>query len=284
VREAGLSVAEALRQATAALAASSDTPRRDAEWLMAHALGVSRGELLLRHLRAPAPAGFAALVARRLGHEPLAYITGDTEFYGLALAVSPAVLIPRADSETLIDAARAAFAARGRAPARILDLGTGSGCLLLAALSVWPAGGLGVERSGAARAVARANAAALGLAARAEIRAGDWTRADWAEGLGRFDLILANPPYVEDAAVLAADVRDHEPAEALFAGADGLDDYHRLIPTLPGLLAPGGVALVEIGHTQAEAVGAIAAAAGLAARLHHDLGSRARALELALAP
>ena len=111
------------------------------------------------------------------------------------------------------------------------------------------------------------------------MRVADWHRSGWSEGLGRFDLILANPPYVEAAAELAPSVREHEPAGALFAGADGLDDYRVLVPQLPGLLAESGVALVEIGATQGPAVTALAEAAGLSARLHHDLAGRPRVLE-----
>ena len=271
-------VADALRDAAAALAEVSDSARLDAELLMAAALGVSRGEMLLRHMRGEVPAGFAAMCARRVRHEPVAYILGEAEFYGLELEVSPAVLIPRDDSETLIEAARGARIT----PGRILDLGTGSGCLLLAALSVWPdAEGLGVERSAPARAVAQRNVERH--APPAQIIDGDWTREGWADGLGRFDLVLANPPYVEQDAALAPQVRGFEPASALFAGAEGLDDYRVLIPQLPGLLTPAGVALVEIGHEQSEAVSAIARAAGLGVRLHRDLGGRARALELARA-
>lgn len=274
-------VRDALRAAAARLTATSDTARLDAEVLMAHALGVERAALLLRHMADPEPAGFAALVERRLGHEPVAYIIGTQEFYGLPFAVSPAVLIPRGDSETLIEAARTAFVARGVPPARLLDLGTGSGALLLAALSLYPqAQGLGLDRSAAALTVAESNAVSLGLAARAAWRLADWKQADWDAGLGRFDLVLANPPYVESDARLAPSVAAHEPHGALFAGPEGLDDYRRLIPRLPGLLAPHGVALVEIGWTQAGAVSALAAAAGLAAKVHHDLGNRPRALEL----
>ncbi len=270
-------IAAALRAAADRLATGSDTARLDAEVLMAHALGVSRSDVLLRHMRDPVPAGFAALVERRASHEPVAYITGHQEFFGLPFAVSPAVLIPRGDSEVLVETA---LAARPDAR-RLLDCGTGSGALLLAALAQLPAAtGVGIDRSDAALAVARRNAAALGLADRAELRVADWTQSHWADNLGQFDLILANPPYVEDAADLAAAVRDHEPAGALFAGPDGLDDYRVLVPQLPALLAPGGTACVEIGHRQAEAVGAIAAAAGLAATLHRDLGGRPRVLEL----
>lgn len=270
-------VAAALRAAAQRLEATSDTARLDAEVLMAHALDVTRSDLLLRHMRDPAPAGFAALVERRAGHEPVAYITGRQEFFGLPFAVSPAVLIPRGDSEVLVETA---LAVRPEAR-RVLDCGTGSGALLLAVLAGLPgAQGIGTDRSAAALAVAQANAASLDLAARTEFRLSDWTQPGWADDLGCFDLILANPPYVEDAAELAPSVRAHEPAGALFAGPDGLDDYRVLVPQMPGLLAPGGVALVEIGHRQAEQVSTIAAAAGMAATLHRDLGGRPRVLEL----
>ncbi|MFM5952857.1 MAG: peptide chain release factor N(5)-glutamine methyltransferase [Novosphingobium sp.] len=270
-------VAQAIRAATEVLGARTDTARLDAELLMAHCLGVSRSDLFLRRMQDAAPPGFADLVARRAAQEPVAHILGHAEFWGLDLEVSDAVLVPRADSETLIDAARTAFA--DRPPGRILDLGTGSGCLLLAALSEWPqAVGLGIDRSNAALAVATRNARRLAL--QAEMLRADWTLPDWAAGLGRFDLILANPPYVEDAAELDPTVRDFEPSSALFAGPEGLDDYRVLVPQLPALLNPGGIALVEIGHTQADPVGAIACAAGFAVTLHRDLGERPRALEL----
>lgn len=274
---AGQTVAEAIRAATELLGPRTDTARLDAELLMAHVLGVSRSELFLYRMRDPAPAEFAPLVARRAANEPVAYIVGHTEFWGLTFEVSGAVLVPRSDSETLIEAARTAL--ESRPPLRILDLGTGSGCLLLAALSEWPgAEGIGIDRSADALAVATRNARRLGL--QAELLRADWSMPGWAAGLGQFDLILANPPYVEDNAALDPDVRDHEPAGALFAGPDGLDDYRLLVPQLPGLLAPGGVAMVEIGYRQAEAVGAIAASAGLDWVLHKDLGERPRALEL----
>ncbi|MBX9797648.1 peptide chain release factor N(5)-glutamine methyltransferase [Sphingomonas sp.] len=266
-------VRAALAAAATALAATSDTPRLDAELLMAHALGCTREDMLLRRLAAPAPAGFAALLARRLAHEPVAYITGCRAFWTIELIVGPGVLVPRADSETLIEAAVDHF--RARSPARLLDLGTGPGTLLLAALAEWPAAeGLGIDASDTALGYAERNAAALGLAGRATFR-----RGDWAAGVtGRFDLILANPPYIGTAEPLPAEVAGHEPARALYAGEDGLDAYRALIPRLPALLAPGGVAVLEIGHKQAAPVTALLAGQGLAATLRHDLGGRPRAL------
>lgn len=270
-------VAQAIRAATELLGAGTDSARLDAELLMAHALGVSRSEMILRWMGDAVPESFAGLIARRAAHEPVAYIRGRQEFFGLDFAVTPDVLIPRADSETLVEAA---IAARPDA-VRVLDCGTGSGALLLAVLNELPgAAGLGIDRSAAALEVARHNARALGLAGRCDLRLADWMQPGWAGGLGRFDLILANPPYVETDADLACGVRDYEPAGALFAGPDGLDDYRVLIPQLPALLAPQGAALVEIGASQGEAVGEIAAAAGFAHVLHEDLGGRPRVLEL----
>lgn len=270
-------IAHVLRSAAAALTATSDTARLDAELLMAHALGVSRSELLLRHMNAAVPQAVQSLIARRLNHEPVAYILGHQEFHGLEFLVNPDVLIPRGDSEVLVEAALAA-----RPEARtVLDCGTGSGALLLAVLAELPeAQGIGIDRSLGALAVAASNAARLGLAQRARMLRADWGAPGWAGPLGRFDLILANPPYVETEAQLAPSVRLHEPADALFAGTEGLDAYRILIPQLPGLLAAGGVALIEIGATQAEAVSAIAEASGFAVTVHHDLAGRPRALEL----
>jgi len=269
-------VADALRAAAQRLAATSDTARLDAEVLMTHALGTSRSDLLLRHMRDPAPDGFVALVDRRAAQEPVAYITGAQEFFGLPFSVDARVLIPRGDSEVLVETA---LAERPGAR-RVLDCGTGSGALLLAVLAHLPeATGVGIDASAGALAVAAANARTLGLAERARMVAADWRVPRWAEGLGGpFDLILANPPYVEDDADLAPSVRAYEPASALFAGPAGLDDYRVLIPCLPSLLAADGVALVEIGHTQAEAVRALGAAEGMASRLVHDLGNRPRVI------
>jgi len=273
-----MTVAEAIRAASIDLAAESDTARLDAEVLMAHALGVSRSELLLRHMNAPSPPEFSALIERRLSHEPVAQITGSQPFFGLDFLITSEVLIPRGDSEVLVELALSLRPAARR----VLDCGTGSGALLLAVLANLPsASGIGIDRSLGAMAVAAANVARLGLGDRATIIHADWDSAGWSEGLaGPFDLILANPPYVEDHAELAPSVRQHEPAGALFAGPDGLDAYRALIPQLPAILAPGGLALVEIGSEQAGQVSAIALACGLLATLHHDLAGRPRVLEL----
>ncbi len=240
---------------------------------MAHAMGLSREELLLRYLDAPASAAFDTLLTRRLTHEPVAYITGTRAFWTIELMVGPGVLVPRADSETLIEAAVAHFGKQG--PARVLDLGTGPGTLLLAALAQWPqATGLGIDGSLVALDYASRNAVALSLSSRAVFRQGDW-----AQGvIERFDLVLANPPYIATHEALPTEVCGHEPAAALFAGEDGLDDYRAIIPALPRLVAPGGIAVLEIGHTQADEVAALVTAAGLRSTCRNDLGNRPRAL------
>jgi release factor glutamine methyltransferase len=271
-------VAQALRDAAQRLAGVSDTPRLDAELLLAHALGVERQVLLLDPARYAVPDMFDALIERRRAHEPLAYIVGYRDFWTIRLRVGPGVLIPRPDSETLIEAAVQHFGESG--PRRVLDLGTGPGTLLLAALAEWPAAtGLGVDASEAALALARANAEVLDLTERTAFRTGDW-----ADGVdGPFDLILCNPPYIADSEALMPDVADFEPAGALFAGADVLRDYRRIIPDLGRLLAPGGIAILEIGHRQRISVSQLAEAAGFAVICKRDLGGRDRALLLTCA-
>lgn len=270
-------VAEAIRQAAILLGPVSDTGRLDAELLMAHAFGASRSDLLLRHMQAEAPEGFTALVARRERHEPVAYILGRKEFYGREFLVAPGVLIPRMDSETTVAAALSAVPT----PRRVLDCGVGSGALLLTVLAeVSGATGVGIDRADEPLEIASANAARLGLSGRAEVRRADWNQPGWADGLGEYDLILANPPYVEADAPIAPAVRDWEPEGALFAGREGLDDYRVLVPQLPNLLTKGGAAVLEIGAAQADQVAGIAELAGFSCELHLDLGGRARALVL----
>jgi release factor glutamine methyltransferase len=274
-------IPDKLRAATASLSGISDTARLDAELLMAHALGLERSEMILRMRDLVAPESYDQLIARRLSHEPVAYITGTQSFWDLELRVTPDVLIPRADSETLIEAAQDAFSGR-EAPRNILDLGTGSGALLLAALSLFPdAKGYGIDASDAALAVAKDNARRLGLSDRAAFAKLDWSVADWIDQLqSPFDLILCNPPYIERNAVLSPMVMQHEPHAALFAGDDGLNDYRILLPYIPALLAPDGVAVFEIGYNQGTSVPILAQEVGLNSALRHDLAGNPRCLTL----
>jgi release factor glutamine methyltransferase len=242
---------------------------------MAHALGVERESLLLAAKDREAPPAFASLLARREAGEPVAYITGRRGFWTIELAVGPGVLVPRPDSETLIEAALAHFGADG--PKRILDLGTGPGTLLLAALDQWPgATGLGVDSSDAALDYARRNAGRLGLSGRAAFRKGDW-----AQGIEeRFDLILCNPPYVETGAELPRDVVDWEPPEALYAAEDGLSEYRRLALAIPQLLAPGGLACLELGAGRRDDVARLFEGTGLTLSSRLDLRNIERCLKL----
>lgn len=270
-------IAKILRTAATRLEPISGTPRLDAELLLAHALGIGRNDLLMRQRDLSVPPGFEALLARRLKGEPIAYITGFRDFWTISLAVTPDVLIPRPDTETLIEAAIEHFGSR--APGRILDLGTGSGALLLAALSQWPqAQGVGVDISPAALAVAQGNADRLGLAPRADFRLGNW--AERVEG--PFDLILINPPYIARDVTLSGDVL-HEPEGALFAGSEGLDDYRRIAPMLPRLLGQGGMAAIEIGYDQRLSVSVLLEDQGLGVVVHRDLAGHDRCLVAALA-
>ena len=256
--------------------AGIEAPRREARLLAAHALGVSATALLDARQEID-PTLLDAAIARRAAREPLAFITGRRGFWTLDLAVSPDTLVPRADSEALIEAALAAFPDRS-AVCRILDLGTGTGCLLLAALAEFPlAFGVGVDLSPAAAALASRNSVACGQLARGAFLAGDWA----ASLVGRFDLILCNPPYIKSAAIagLMPEVGGYEPRRALDGGAGGLDAYRRLMPALPPLLSPAGVAIFEVGEGQESDVVRLAAQAGLThVTSRADLGGIARAL------
>jgi release factor glutamine methyltransferase len=270
-----VTIRASLAEAFVRLGPYSDTARLDAELLMGHALGISREELLLSHLEDDPPPAFATLLARREAGEPVAYITGWRAFWTIEIEVGPGVLVPRPDSETLIEAAVARFGDAG--PSRILDLGTGPGTLLLAALDQWPrATGLGVDASEGALAFARRNADRLGLCARAGFALGDW-----GEGLdGRFDLILCNPPYVESGAGLPRDVAGWEPPEALFGGDDGLSEYRRLASRIGRLLAPGGLCCLEMGTGQRDAVAALFARRAFTISSRKDLNGIERCLLL----
>ncbi|SDF93270.1 peptide chain release factor N(5)-glutamine methyltransferase [Thalassobaculum litoreum] len=257
-------IREALKAAAAELSrAGIEGGRLDARLLLGHVLGRE----VWPHEEVPlddaALARYRSLVARRIAREPVSKIIGRRSFWTLDLAVTSDTLDPRPDSETVIEAALDSF--RGRAPPRrILDLGTGTGCLLLAALSEFPdATGIGIDRSPAAAEVARRNAGATGLAGRVEIRCQDW---DEIAEEGRFELILSNPPYIAEAEVptLAEEVRDHDPIGALAAGPDGLDAYRALAPVLARMLAADGLAVLELGIGQGDAVAAIMVGAGLA--------------------
>lgn len=240
--------------------AGVDAPRLDARLLLAHATGWTQSALLREPGRTVDPRAYQALLDRRMAREPVALILGWQEFWSLRFRVSPTTLIPRADSETLIEAALGARPERGRVGS-VLDLGTGTGCLLLAALTEFPsAWGLGVDRNPAAASLAADNARALGLGGRASMLCADWA----APLAGCFDLILTNPPYVESSVVpgLMPEVSRFEPALALDGGVDGLSAYRRILAGLPALLRAGGLAVLELGAGQERAVTRLAKRAG----------------------
>ena len=247
-----VTVAEALRHGAAVLA-HLDDPRREARLLLAHTAELTLAAMLFDPAREIDPAAYRAALDRRAAHEPLALIVGQAEFWSLPFRVSPDTLIPRPDSETVVQAALDGCPA----PSRVLDLGTGTGCLLLSVLHERPgAWGVGIDRSPGAAALARGNAAALGLGGRCAFVCGSWTNPLG----GLFDLVMSNPPYIRsgDLPGLAPGVRVYEPASALDGGTDGLVAYRAILATLPFVLAPGGVAVLEVGYDQAEAVVALA--------------------------
>jgi release factor glutamine methyltransferase len=246
-------VADLLRDATERLrAAGVDSARVDARILLAHTLGVEPSsvlslsptfvgerEMLLR---------FESFLARRIAREPVAYITGTKEFWSLEFDVGPGALIPRPESETLVECVLSEFPDR-TAPLNVLDLGVGTGCLLLSALSEYAnARGTGIDASREALGWARRNAEKLGLADRCNLRAGNWGD-DLSD---RFDVVLSNPPYIRggDIALLAPEIRLYEPPGALDGGLDGLDAYRALGPKIHRLLKPSGLAFLEMGKGQ----------------------------------
>jgi release factor glutamine methyltransferase len=249
----------------ARLAAAGIEGARSEAWLLLAAVtGRERAALIAGGrdtLSAGQEARLDALVRRRVAREPVAYLRGEKEFWSLRFEVGPGVLIPRPETETVVEAVLARLP-DGQRPLRLLDLGVGSGCLLLALLSELPrATGLGVDDSAAALAIAGRNAERLGLAARAHFRPGYW-----GEGLaGAFDVIVSNPPYVAEADWygLQPEIRDFEPKAALVAGPDGLAAYRALAPDCARLLAPGGLCALEIGFGQGDAVAALLAAQSL---------------------
>lgn len=269
-------IARALADGARQLSETSDTPRLDAELLMAEALHVDRDKLILSPPDRDVPKRFWSMVKRRTKGEPVAYITGRRAFWNIDLHVGPGALVPRPDSEVLIASAIEHFDG-GEGPKRILDLGTGPGTLLLAALDIWPdATGLGIDVSRRALSYASANARRLGFESRLRLKIGNW-----AEGIKEsFDLILCNPPYIARGAELGPGVAEYEPDEALFAGERGLDAYRALGPQLPGLLGKGGLAAIEIGFDQAGPVTALLERDGLSARVANDLANRPRGVLL----
>ena len=262
---AAASRAEALGAATETLrAAGVDAPRRDARLLMQHALGLTPEALFAEDglpLTVDEAEQLGALLRRRAAREPIAYLTGRREFWSLDFAVDRSALVPRPESETLLEAVLA-HAARLPARPRLLDLGTGSGCLLVVLLSELPgAVGLGIDISAAAVSLAQSNARRHGLGERASFAVADWG----APLAGRFDIVVSNPPYVTapELASLAPEIVCHEPRTALDGGGDGYACYRRLAPQVAQLLAPRGLAAIELGAGMADEVESLFAASGL---------------------
>ncbi len=275
----GATVAQARRALVQQFrAARIDSFELDARVLIGHALGLEHAGLAAAEkdkLADSVALQIEALAARRLAREPVARIVGGKEFWGLSFIVNRSVLVPRPETETVVELALSLV--DHAAPLRITDLGTGSGAILLALLSELPrARGTGIDISADALAIARANALRLGLADRA-----DFALSDFAALEGRFDLVVSNPPYIAsaDIAYLAPEVREHDPRQALDGGADGLAAYRTIAAIAPRLLLPAGHLVVEIGAGQESAVSELFVQSGLAtAAVRHDLSSVPRAL------
>jgi release factor glutamine methyltransferase len=267
-----------IRGAERLAAAGIDSPRLDARVLLAHTMNLASGESLSsREPSAEELARYGALLERRLAREPVAYIIGVREFWSLPFAVGPGVLIPRPETETLIEQAERFFPDRSES-LQALDLGTGSGAILISFLKDYPeARGTGIDRSPEALVWARRNADALGVAGRSV-----WLEGGWDTAAGKtYDLIFANPPYLalEERSGLAPEVGAHEPPEALFAGPEGLESYRALAPVLAAVLSPQGLAILELGAGQADAVSGVLRTYGLEIRtIAPDLAGVPRAL------
>lgn len=254
--------------------AGVDTPELDARYLLEHALTLTRTDFITKaeQIVPDASAVHAlALVERRAAREPVGRILGHREFWTIDLALNPDTLEPRPDTETVVEAVLAAIPDR-KAPLRLIDFGTGTGCILLALLSELPnATGVGVDLSPLAVEAAAGNADRNGLAGRAHFQTGDW-----AKGIEeRFDIVVSNPPYIPsaDIATLEPEVREHDPLRALDGGPDGLEPYRILAAELPRLLVPGGLVAFEVGQGQAEDVAALVEAQGFGnAAILCDLG------------
>jgi release factor glutamine methyltransferase len=282
----GLGLAATLRKISSLLSHRALDAESEARMLLLGATGLTRSDLILapeQMLPGHAAERLEAFVSRRLAGEPATRILGARNFWTLELRVTPDVLDPRPDSETVVVAALEAIGTRKDDALRILDLGTGSGALLLALLSECPqATGVGVDLSTGACAIARENADRNGLAGRVQIVQGCWT-----DGLQEtFDVVVSNPPYIESSVIpgLAPEVRQHDPMLALDGGVDGLAAYCEIAQALPAVLRPGGVAVLELGIGQGPAVARLAEAAGLAVRgFREDLGGVQRAMVLGTA-
>lgn len=244
-------IAEALRDG-ARMIQHSETPLLDARILLKFVLNMDDAELIARSeeiLCKEDAEIFEGFLKRRAASEPVAYIIGEKEFWSLPFKVTKDVLIPRADSECLIETALARRDKHEKL--HILDLGVGSGCLLCALLLEFPnSRGVGVDRAQQAAQIARRNARALALDSRIELIVGDWFKPIE----GQFDLIVANPPYIPAAATLPEDVVKHEPSGALFAGEDGMDAYRAILTDAPKALKPDGLLLFEMGDSQGDAL------------------------------